>query len=569
MIRIRDIKVPVGAPNGTIIEEIAKIMCLDKIYPGNSYPDFSYEIIRRSTDARRKPHIFYVYTVRLLIGEGDEDRILGFFRKNARLSGVRRALEKIIAEPLAEYEIAPCGDTPLYKRPVIVGFGPAGMFAALALCRRGFSPVIIERGEKIDERRDTVDKFWKGGALRPDSNVLFGEGGAGTFSDGKLNTLTKDKDGRNTFILKTFYEHGSPKDVTIDAKPHVGTDILQKVVANIREEIISCGGRVLCSTKLTDIETSGDGPSEYLKAVKVEGPDGAPFRIETDVCILCPGHSARDTFEMLYDRGVRMSQKSFAAGFRIIHPQSLVNRWQYGVDDPSVLGLPPADYKVTNTASNGRRVYSFCMCPGGYVVNSSSEEGAVCVNGMSYSQRDGRYANAAIVAAVGPDDFVQDKVDADHPLSGMYYQRRLEQEAFRRGGGMIPVCDLGAFARDAEPSDGRSATEDIDKAVMGQTSYADLSGIYCADIDEAIIESIRKFGYTMKGFDEQGILCGVETRTSSPVRIERDDELVSNVKGLYPCGEGAGYAGGIMSAAADGLRVADRIIRKYHLETEQ
>ena len=231
MIRIRDIKLQVGQDCGALLEEIAKIMCLDKIYPGNSYPDFSYEIVRRSIDARKKPDIFIVYTVTLLIGKDDEDRILGFIRKNPRLPRVKKTLERIITEPFCEYEIPQCGDVPLYTRPVIVGFGPAGMFAALALSRRGFCPIVIERGEKIEERTRTVEEFWKSGKLSEDSNVLFGEGGAGTFSDGKLNTLTKDRNGRNTFILRTFHEHGAPKDVTVDAKPHVGTDILRKVVA--------------------------------------------------------------------------------------------------------------------------------------------------------------------------------------------------------------------------------------------------------------------------------------------------------------------------------------------------
>lgn len=559
MIRIRDIKLPVGHTDGDLIDEIAKILCLDMIYPGNSYPDFSYEILRRSIDARRKPDIFFVYTVKLLIAPEGENHIIKFFDDHARSSRIRKMRDRILTDTPEQFVIPECGDKVLSKPPVVVGFGPCGMFASLLLARRGFTPIVIERGSNVDERTKIVEGFWEKGRLDPESNVQFGEGGAGTFSDGKLNTLTKDTNGRNTYVLKTFAEHGAPSDILIDAKPHIGTDVLKTVVRNIREEIISLGGKVLFDTKLTDIKTDGG----KISSITVSGTkSGTSETIETDIVIICPGHSARDTFEMLYDRGITMSPKSFAAGFRVVHPQSLVNEWQYGMPDPEKAGLPPADYKVANETDGGRRVYSFCMCPGGYVVNASSEEGRTCVNGMSESGRDGAYANSAIIAAVDPGDFSQSVVPSVHPLAGMYYQRSLEEEAGRRGKGAIPVQRFADYEEDIDP-EGVIDTKDYAK---GRAIPANLRGIFSEDIDKAIIESMHKFGYTRKGFDaDDTVLLGVEPRTSSPVRIERGDSFESNIKGIYPCGEGAGYAGGIMSAASDGIKVASHIIENYRL----
>lgn len=562
MIRIRDIKLPLMYEDGQIMDDIAKILCLDKIYPGNSYPDLSFEILRHSIDARKKPEIYHVITVHVLISDTEEKKILEYLRKNGKNPRIAKNMSRIITEPVTEYEIPECGKTPLEKRPVIVGTGPAGLFCALLLARRGFRPIVIERGQNVDERTKSVDDFWKGGKLSSESNVQFGEGGAGTFSDGKLNTLTKDVMGRNSYVLRTFSEHGAPDDITVDAKPHIGTDILKRTVKSIREEIILLGGTVSFNTKLTGIITGRDG----LEGIKViDTVSGKESVIDTGICVLCIGHSARDTFEMLYDSGVDMTAKSFATGFRVIHPQHLVNKWQYGLTDPLAKGLPVADYKVSNEASNGRRVYSFCMCPGGYVVNASSEEGRLCVNGMSESKRDGKYANSAIIAAISPDDFVQDEVDTHHPLAGMYYQRRIEKLAYERGNGSIPVQRFKGFETPNTGNDG-DITVDLCDAVKGSVSNADLRGIFSADIDDAIIESIHKFGYTMKDFDNEAIMLGIEARTSSPVRIERDDDLMSNIRGLYPCGEGAGYAGGIMSAACDGMKCAEKIIEGYRLD---
>ncbi|MCR5687103.1 MAG: FAD-dependent oxidoreductase [Lachnospiraceae bacterium] len=558
MIRIRDIKLPIGHAPGELTERAAKILCLDKIYPGNSYGDLPLTILKKSTDARRKPDIFHIYTVGLTFPEKEEERILDYYRRNSSKPAIKKVLDRINAGPAETYAIPECGGLPLRHRPVVVGMGPSGLFAALLLARSGFRPIVIERGGCVKERSESVKRFWKEGRLDAESNVQFGEGGAGTFSDGKLNTLTRDI--RNAWILQTFHEHGAPEEIVYDAKPHIGTDILGTVVSNMREEIISLGGEVMFNTKLTGI-TEDKG---CLKSVTFTDVHTNEQRTaDADVCILCIGHSARDTFEMLSGLGINMTQKNFAVGFRVIHPQALVDRWQYGKEHDEI-GLPPADYKTAYETASGRRVYSFCMCPGGYVVNASSEDGRLCVNGMSEYRRDSGFANSAIIAAVTPDDFIQDEVPPEHPLAGMYYQRRIEAEAFLRGMGGIPAQLFSDFEMGM-----KSEAVIYDDAVKGKAVPASLSGILSQEIDDAIIESMHKFGYTREEFDGKALMLGVESRTSSPVRIVRDDGLESNIKGIYPCGEGAGYAGGITSAAADGMKCAEKIIMKYSPEVQR
>lgn len=557
MIRIRDIKLDIRAKENNLLDVIADVLMLGHIFAAPENVDFSYEILRRSIDARKRPSIFYIYTVCVLLSPRDEEKVRKYFDGKKKT----KDYEKIIWDAPEEYIIPDTGTTLVENPPVIVGAGPAGLFCALNLARRGFCPIIIERGEEVSRRSETVDLFWKTGCLNTESNVQFGEGGAGTFSDGKLNTLTRDKNGRNSYVLKTFYEFGAPKEVTFDAKPHIGTDILKTVVKNIRCEIEKLGGTFLFDTKVVDIKTkSENGVCKITALILINNKNGMKTEIKTDLAVLAIGHSARDTFEMLYSKGLTMESKEFAAGFRVIHPQEYADNWAYGDDCDFKNILPAADYKVTNETKDERRVYSFCMCPGGYVVNASSEQGRTCVNGMSYSGRDSGFANSAIIVAVTKEDFDQDEVSPDHPLAGMYYQRKLESNAFSCAKGNIP----GQFLSDFEAD---TSTEDVgctDGFVKGKVTGTNLRSIFSESINKAFIESMHKFGYTRKCFDdEKTLILGIEGRTSSPVRIIRDEYFESVVRGIYPCGEGAGYAGGITSAAADGLKVSEEIIKRY------
>ncbi len=498
------------------------------------------KIVRQSVDARKKPVIYYIYTLDVTVKNPD--------RVPERFKGKENTEAYANTE---EYRF-PDGERGTCESPVIIGTGPAGLFCGYFLALKGLKPILLERGKCVEERKLDVERFWRTGLLDPSSNVQFGEGGAGTFSDGKLNTLVKDSGGRNLAVLKTFVRFGAKESICYEAKPHIGTDVLGGVVANMRKEIIRLGGTVCFSSCVTDIHIQ-DGK---VCGVTVNGER----HIKCSQVVLACGHSARDTFSMLCEKGVPMEAKAFAVGFRVEHPQAMINLEQYGREDPASLGA--ASYKVTAGASNGRSVYSFCMCPGGYVVNASSEEGRTAVNGMSYSGRSGKNANSAVIVSVTPDDF-----GSTHPLAGVSFQRRLEERAYELGKGKIPMQRYGDFRGRILGEKGRGAyVNEPDSLFLPQCKgdyvWTDLSHILPEECNRAFVEGMDAFGRQIKGFDRpDAILSGVESRTSSPVRIKRDKYFQSEVRGLYPCGEGAGYAGGITSAAMDGIRVAEAVFK--------
>ncbi|MBQ9590996.1 MAG: FAD-dependent oxidoreductase [Butyrivibrio sp.] len=521
------------------------------------------EIIRHSIDARKKPEIYDIYMIDVKLKKLDENKVI----KKCHDKNVQ------VIEPVKydfEQQVLLKGGCisdkakRAQKRIVIIGEGPAGLFCGYMLAQNGFKPIILERGADVDTRTAKVEHFWKSGELDTGTNVQFGEGGAGTFSDGKLNTMVKDKDGRGREALSIFVKNGAFEDILYDAKPHIGTDILCDVVKNMRNWIIEQGGEVRFNTKVTDIIID-DG-----KVTKVKAGDEI---FPCDAAVLAIGHSARDTFYLLKEKNVSMEKKPFAVGFRVEHPQTLINYSQYGMEMP--VSLPPAPYKLTTTTDSGRGVYSFCMCPGGYVVNASSEEGRLAVNGMSYSKRDGKNANSAIIITVDPKDFGSEDV-----LSGVEFQRGLEEKAYKVGGGRIPVEYYGDFkeavtskALEGERSISERASEgsmeeslvNIDEDFMpqmkGEYTFSKVHEILPEELNKCFVEGMEKFGKMIKGYNSpKAVVSGVESRTSSPVRIVRGNGGESvNISGLYPCGEGAGYAGGIMSAAMDGMKIAEYI----------
>lgn len=534
MIRINQLALEVGHGPEAIRKKAARLLKV----PETAIKDIV--VIRRSIDARKKDRILYSYIIDVELADRKKEPSVV---KKAGNSNIKMEDEE-------RYSYPKRGNEPLKERPVIIGAGPAGLFAALSLAENGYCPLLLEQGDPVEIRAKKVEEFWKNGegSLDERSNVQFGEGGAGTFSDGKLNTLVKDVSGRNGMVLQTFVEAGADPSILYDSKPHIGTDVLREVVVNIRKRILFLGGEVRFGSQVTDFLMSDDRCG--IRGVRLS--DGTEISSET--VVLAVGHSARELFCTLNARNVIMEPKPFAVGLRVQHPQSMMNLSQYGREDAGELGAAP--YKVTAKTSSGRGAYSFCMCPGGYVVNASSEKGRLAVNGMSNFKREGLNANSAIIVAVTPDDF-----PIPGALGGVEFQRRLEEKAFLLGNGKIPVQLYGDFCRHKESS----GFGNVEPQFCGNHSFADLRDLMPEELNMAFMEGMEQFGKKICGFDrEDTILSGIESRTSSPLRILRNERLESNIRGLYPCGEGAGYAGGITSAAMDGLKVAEEIISRYH-----
>lgn len=502
-----------------------------------------FTVLKKSVDARKKEQIFFIYQVEFFTD--NEKKVLSRYKKN----DVTIKSEKK-ENDTAKCEVAAEKDTS--KKIVIAGFGPAGLFAAYELALSGYKPLVIERGLDVDSRKKSVEHFWKTGELDTESNVSFGEGGAGTFSDGKLNTMVKDKFGYNRRVLETFVKFGAPAEILYLQKPHIGTDKLADVVKNMRLEIERLGGEVRFGVRLDtlNIKNTGNGDSKKLESINVTDRFlGKEEVIECDRLILAIGHSARDTFLSLNECGVTMQPKSFAIGVRVEHSQEMIGKNQYG---ELYKALPTADYKLTHQTKDGRGVYSFCMCPGGYVVNASSEKGMLAVNGMSDYLRDGINANSAIVVTVGVEDF-----DGTDALAGMRFQRKWEKKAFDAAGGKIPVQLFGDFKKNVVSKE----FGNVRPQTKGETAFANVREILPGEVADSIEEGIIAFEKKINGYSrDDTLLLGIESRTSSPVKIVRDDTMQSNIKGLYPCGEGAGYAGGITSAAMDGIKTAIKII---------
>lgn len=512
MYRLKDIKI---RENISDIEVFKRAI---KTYGISESKVKRWRIFKKSIDARNKADVHFVYTIDI---DTDDSKIVSRLTKVDEIS-----FPKITNRRKSKY------------RPIIVGAGPAGLFAALILAQNGVKPIVLEQGKTVDERLKDIEEFKSTGNLNVLSNVQFGEGGAGTFSDGKLNTGISSPFCRK--VLEEFVNFGAPEQILYLSKPHLGTDNLINIIRNMRNEILRLGGEFYFNEKVTDFEFK----ENKLKAVICSK------RIETDTVVLAIGHSSRDTFEKLYNLGFNMEAKAFSVGARVEHKQALINESQYG--NQTKLKLPAAEYRLVYHGKD-RSLYTFCMCPGGVVVASSSEENTIVTNGMSYFARDGENANSALLVGVNPEDF-----EGESPLRGMYFQKQLEEKAFSvgKGGYRAPAQNVVDFLE-------RKCTtnfEDIEPTYLPGVQMVDLHEVLPKFVTDTMEEGIKYFDTKIKGFASSGVLTGVETRSSSPVRILRDDSLQSNIRGVYPCGEGAGYAGGIMSAAVDGIKCAIKIL---------
>lgn len=527
MIRLNNIHLPLNYNDVLIRKKAAKELRIDE------EAIKCCNIFRRSVDARKKDVVFFLASLDLELNI-NEDKILKKCKNASAVTPYRYDIKKWNGG----------------ASPIVVGTGPAGLFAGLILAQSGAKPIVIERGKDVDSRTEDVHKFWLDGTLDTHSNVQFGEGGAGTFSDGKLNSGTKDF--RQRKVLNEFVNHGAPEEILYNAKPHIGTDKLKITVKNIREEIISLGGKVIFETKLIGFNTENN----EIKSAIVE-KNGKTEIIETDNIILAIGHSARDTFEMLYNKNIPIEAKAFSVGARIEHLREKIDKSQYG-KFAGTKSLGAANYKMNVHLDNGRGVYTFCMCPGGKVVNAASEENMVVTNGMSEFARDDVNSNSALLVGVSPNDF-----NSDNPLAGMYFQRELEKRAFTVGGNNynVPVQRVCDFINNRKST----GIGEVVPSAGPDYTLSDLNDILPEYISNSIKSGISAMGRKLKGFDDgDAILSAVETRSSSPIRILRNSDTLESVliKGLYPCGEGAGYAGGIISAAVDGIKCAEKIIEK-------
>ena len=517
MIRVRQVKVSILEDN---IDTLKKNI-LSKLKTNNEIKNI--KIVKKSIDARDKENIYYVYEVDIDIND-----------KNIKFNN------DVFIAPKEEYKYEITGEKNMKERPIIVGTGPSGLFLGYMLSINGYKPILIERGEKVEDRVKTIEEFWKSNKLNKNSNIQFGEGGAGTFSDGKLNTLVKDKDFKMKKVFEIFVENGAPKEILYESKPHIGTDKLIEVVKNIRNKIINNGGEFRFNTCLTDINIENN----RVKSIIVNNNE----EIECDNLILALGHSARDTFRMLNEKGIEMVSKPFALGIRIQHKADLINKAMYG---KYYNLLPTASYKLTYKAKDNRGVYSFCMCPGGYVVNSSSEDKKLVINGMSNYKRDSKNSNSAIIVTVDSNDYGKELFD------GIKFQEELEEKAYKLGNGLIPSQNYIDFKNNKI-----SNSLEIEPEFKGNYCLSNINDILPDYICNDLKEGIEYFSKIIKGYNS-GIVSAVESRTSSPIRIIRDDNYMTNIKGIYPIGEGAGYSGGITTSAMDGIRCFEKIIKIY------